>query len=69
MVKIQYVKFILYKMIKSRTVWKNLDLQMFKYLKIKIIDLIIILFELVIIFHYQIYKYYERRNKRLKYKI
>lgn len=65
MVKIQYVKFILYKMIKSRTVWKNLDLQMFKYLKIKII----ILFELVIIFHYQIYKYYERRNKRLKYKI
>lgn len=52
-------------MIKSRTVWKNLDLQMFKYLKIKII----VLFELVIIFHYQIYKYYERRNKRLKYKI
>lgn len=52
-------------MIKSRTVWKNLDLQMFKYLKIKII----ILFELVIIFRYQIYKYYERRNKRLKYKI
>lgn len=65
MVKIQHVKFILYKMIKSRTVWKNLDLQMFKYLKIKII----ILFELVIIFRYQIYKYYERRNKRLKYKI
>lgn len=65
MVKIQHVKFILYKMIKSRTVWKNLDLQMFKYLKIKII----VLFELVIIFHYQIYKYYERRNKRLKYKI